>query len=164
MARRRTASDRRQRAWLRDFLTRRTAPKGSATFVATELAHRNHALDKALGNGHQRARDLFRLDHLADEADDTAAWRRGKTLTDLLDGVTGNRALVIALGIVLAAYEDAWSTDTWRHPDTADARYLMFLMANGYTPSDVEQLVLGAPIAAPTDEDVDDKAGSVTGE
>jgi hypothetical protein len=50
------------------------------------------------------------------------------------------------VGLVLAAYEDAWSADTWRRPSPADARYLMFLMANGYNPSEVEQLILGAPI------------------
>jgi hypothetical protein len=55
---------------------------------------------------------------------------------------------VVALGIVLAAYEDTRSTDTWRRPSTADARYLMFLMTNGYTPAEVEQLVLSASIPA----------------
>jgi ParB family chromosome partitioning protein len=154
-----------RRAWLRDFLTRRTPPKGSAAFVAAALAHGDHALSHAFGNGHQRARDLFRLGHLTDEADDTAARRQGETLTDLLDGATDNRALVIALGIILATYEDAWTTDTWRRPSPADARYLTFLMANGYQPSDVERRVLGAPIlvddspnAAPDDEDVADPA------
>jgi ParB family chromosome partitioning protein len=137
-----------RRAWLQDFLTRRTPPKGSATFVATALAHGDHALSRAFTNGNHRARDLFRLGHLTDEADDTADRRRGKTLTGLLDGASDNRALVVALGMILAAYEDAWSTDTWRRPSPADVRYLMFLMANGYQPSDVEQLILGAPISS----------------
>jgi ParB family chromosome partitioning protein len=140
-----------RRAWLTNFLTRRTPPKGSAAFIATALAHGDHALSRAFTNGNQRARDLFRLDHLTDEADDTADRRRGKTLTGLLDGASDNRALVVALGIILAAYEDTWSTDTWRRPSTADARYLMFLTTNGYNPSEVEQLVLGVPI--PTDHE-----------
>jgi ParB family chromosome partitioning protein len=144
-----------RRAWLRDFLARRTAPKGSAGFVATALAHGDHALSRAFTNGSHRARDLFRLGHLTDEPDDSTDRQRGKTLTGLLDGASDNRALVVALGIVLAAYEDAWSTDTWRRPGPADARYLMFLTANGYTPSAVEQLVLGAPIAA-ADNDAED--------
>jgi ParB family chromosome partitioning protein len=105
-----------RRAWLTDFLTRRTPPNGSAAFVAAALAHGDHALSRAVTNGRQRARDLFRLDHLTDDADDTAARRRGKTLTGLLDGASDNRALVVALGIILAAYEDAWTTDTWRRP------------------------------------------------
>jgi ParB family chromosome partitioning protein len=133
-----------RRAWLRDFLTRRTPPKGSAGFVATALAHGDHALTRAFGNGHQRARDLFRLDCLTEQPDDRR--RGGNTPADLLDGASDNRALVVALGIVLAACEDSWNTDTWRRPTTADARYLMFLMANGYTPSEVEQLILGALI------------------
>jgi ParB family chromosome partitioning protein len=135
-----------RRGWLRDFLTRPTPPKGSAAFVATGLAHGDHALTKAFGNGHQRARDLFRLDHLTDEPADTADQRRGNTITGMLEGASDNRALVVAPGLVLAAYEDAWSTDTWRRPSPVDARYLMFLMTNGYNPSEVEQLILGAPI------------------
>jgi ParB family chromosome partitioning protein len=146
-----------RRTWLRDFLTRRTPPKGSAAFVTTALAHGNHALTKAFGNGHHRARDLFRLYCLTEQPDDR---RRGNTLTDLLDGASDNRALVVALGIVLAAYEDSWNTDTWRHPTAADARYLMFLTANGYEPSDVEQLVLGAPIP-PTTGEPEDGEGEV---
>jgi hypothetical protein len=86
-----------RRAWLRDFLAWRTAPKGSARFVAAALAHGDHTLAKAFGNGNHRARDLFRLDRLTGEADDTADRRRGKTLTDLLDGASGNRLLVVPL-------------------------------------------------------------------
>jgi ParB family chromosome partitioning protein len=150
-----------RRAWLRDFLTRRTAPKGSAAFVATALAHGDHALSRAFTNGHHRAPDLFRLGHLTDEADGTVERRRGKTLTGLLDGASDNRALVVALGIVLAAYEDAWTTDTWRRPSAGDARYLMFLMTNGYTPSEVEQLILGAPIPT-TDADPEADTGEAS--
>ncbi|MDQ1675045.1 MAG: ParB family transcriptional regulator, chromosome partitioning protein [Actinomycetota bacterium] len=135
-----------RRAWLRDFLTRRTPPQGSGAFVATALAHGDHALTRALTNGHHRARDLFRLGHLTDEPESTVDRRRGKTLTGLLDGASDNRALVVALGIILAAHEDTWTTDTWRRPSTANARYLTFLMTNGYTPAEVEQLVLGAAI------------------
>jgi ParB family chromosome partitioning protein len=56
-----------RRAWLRDFLTRRTPPKGTAAFLATVLIEDCHVLTKACGNGHHRARDLFRLGHLTDE-------------------------------------------------------------------------------------------------
>jgi ParB family chromosome partitioning protein len=146
-----------RRAWLRDFLTRRTPPTGTAAFLATVLIHDPHALTRACGNGHHRARDLFRLGHLTDETDAPETRRGRRTPADLLDNATEARALVVALGIVLAAHEDTWDTDTWRHPSTADARYLTFLMGNGYTPAEVEQLVLGAPIAAPTNESEDDE-------
>jgi ParB family chromosome partitioning protein len=154
-----------RRTWLTDFLTRRTPPKGTASFLATCLIHGDHALTKAFGNGHHRAHDLFRLGHLTGEADSPETRRTDRTLTDLLDNATDHRALVVVLGLVLGAYEDSWSTDTWRRPSTADARYLMFIVANGYSPSEVEQLVLGAPIlvndspnVAPDDEDVADPA------
>jgi ParB family chromosome partitioning protein len=138
-----------RRAWLRDFLARRIPPKGTAAYLAAVLLDKDcHPLTKACGNGHHRARDLFRLGHLTDETDAPGTRRGRRTPADLLDGATDARALVVALGLVLAAYEDTWTTDTWRHPGTADARYLTFLTANGYTPAEVEQLVLGAPIPA----------------
>jgi hypothetical protein len=77
-------------------------------------------------NGHHRAGDLFRLGHLTDEPHEADDQRRGKTVTGLLDSTTDNRALVVALGLILAAHEDTWTTDTWRRPSPADARYLMF--------------------------------------
>jgi ParB family chromosome partitioning protein len=150
-----------RRAWLTDFLTRRTTPKGTAAFLATVLLEDCHPLTKAWGNGHHRARDLFRLGHLTDETDAPETRHGRRTPADLLDGATDARALVVTLGLILAAHEDTWTTDTWRHPTAPDARYLMFLMTNGYIPAEVEQLVLGAPIAAPTDEDAADE-GEVT--
>ncbi|MDT7786925.1 MAG: ParB family transcriptional regulator, chromosome partitioning protein, partial [Pseudonocardiales bacterium] len=146
-----------RRAWLTDFLTRRTPPKGTAAFLATVLLHDPHALSRACGNGHHRARELFRLGHLTDETDAPETRRGRRTPADLLDNATEARALVVTLGLVLSAHEDVWTTDTWRRPSTADARYLMFLTANGYTPAQVEQRVLGAPIPAPTDESEDDE-------
>jgi ParB family chromosome partitioning protein len=146
-----------RRAWLTDFLTRRTPPKGTAAYLATVLIHDPHPLTRACGNGHHRARDLFRLGHLTDETDAPETRRGRRTPADLLDNATDARALVITLGLVLAAHEDTWTTDTWRRPSPADARYLTFLTANGYTPAQVEQLVLGAPIAAPTNESDDDE-------
>ncbi|HEY0397689.1 MAG TPA: hypothetical protein VGF00_04850, partial [Acidimicrobiia bacterium] len=144
-----------RRAWLTDFLTRRTPPKGTAAYLATALIHDPHPLTKAVGNGHHRARELFRLGHLTDETDAPETRRGRRTPADLLDTATDARALVVTLGLVLAAHEDTWTTDTWRRPGPADARYLIFLTTNGYTPADVEQLVLGAPIpstSAPEDD------------
>jgi ParB family chromosome partitioning protein len=152
------SADKVRRAWLTDFLTRRTPPKATAAFVATVLIHDPHALTRACGNGHHRARDLFRLGHLTDETDAPDTRRGRRTPADLLDGATDARALVVTLGIVLAAHEDTWTTDTWRHPTPADARYLTFLTTNGYTPAEVEQLVLGAPIpsaSASEDDEVE---------
>jgi ParB family chromosome partitioning protein len=147
-----------RRAWLTDFLTRRTPPKGTAGFLAAVLLDQDcHPLSRACGNGHHRARELFRLGDLTDETDAPETRRGRRTPADLLDNATEARALVVTLGLVLAAHEDTWTTDPWRRPGPADARYLMFLMANGYTPAEVEQLVLGAPIAAPTNESDDDE-------
>jgi hypothetical protein len=101
------------------------------------------------------ARRCIRPGHLTDEPHDADDRRGGRTLADLLDNATDARALVVTLGLVLAAHEDAWIADTWRRPSTADARYLTFLMANGYTPSDIEQAVLGAPRPAQAESHAD---------
>jgi ParB family chromosome partitioning protein len=155
-----------RRRWLRDFLARRTAPKGAAALVATALAHGEQALGRAFGNRHLRALDLFRMDGMTTDDPDYDSTRRGmRGLTTLLDGVSEARALHVVLGIVLSAYEDSWGTDTWRHPGAADVRYLAFLMANGYEPSEVERLVLGAPIPQSDGEgDADDIDGDTARE
>ena len=55
-----------------------------------------------------------------------------------------NRAQVIALALVLGAYEDFTSVDTWRNPTPQDRDYLNQLVEWGYQPSDIEQSVIGS--------------------
>jgi ParB family chromosome partitioning protein len=50
---------------------------------------------------------------------------------------------VIALGVVLAAVEDATGVHSWRNIDPATARYLGLLAELGYVLSDVEKLAAG---------------------
>ncbi len=44
---------------------------------------------------------------------------------------------------MIVAYEDATGKHSWRHVDSATARYLQFLTDAGYTPSPVERLASG---------------------
>jgi ParB family transcriptional regulator, chromosome partitioning protein len=84
-----------------------------------------------------------------------------KTVSDLPEG-SDNRALVIALALVLGALEARTGKDAWRHPapvrDPGDHRiyyghsvtsgdYLRFLAANGYPLSAVETVVTGGRTA-----------------
>ena len=80
-----------------------------------------------------------------------------KAVSDLPEG-SDNRALVIALALVLGALEARCGKDAWRHPapirEPGDDRIyyghqatssdlLRFLAANGYTLSAVEEVVTG---------------------
>ena len=53
------------------------------------------------------------------------------------------RALVILLGMVLGTMEAKTSKNAWRGADTVTRSYLRFLDENGYTLSDIEQVVIG---------------------
>jgi ParB family chromosome partitioning protein len=119
-----------RRRFLRDFLARKTPPKGAAVFVATELAHQAWPLRDALSNS--SAGLLHEL---------TGA-KNGKELAATADRSTDARAQVLALAFVLAGYEASTSTNTWRGTDPGIGRYFAFLAAAGYQLSEVEQLCL----------------------
>ncbi len=126
-----------RREWLTAFLTRKTAPKGTAVFIAVSLAQCPHALTQALTGSHPLVGVLL-------GCPDQAGYGRGATgVLGLLDGASERRAEVITLALVLAAYEDATGKHSWRHLDQATARYLQFLTDAGYTPSPVERLASG---------------------
>jgi hypothetical protein len=52
---------------------------------------------------------------------------------------------VIALAMVLGAYEEHTSTETWRNLHDCDQAYLNTLTRWGYQLSDIETLALGDP-------------------
>jgi ParB family chromosome partitioning protein len=58
------------------------------------------------------------------------------------------RSLVLAAALLLAAWEDKTGPHTWRNPSDDARRYLGQMIAWGYSPSEVEQLIL-----APTTDD-----------
>jgi ParB family transcriptional regulator, chromosome partitioning protein len=116
-------------------------PKGAATFVAECLARDSYMLP-------QHNRDEVTAELLGIEA--AAIY---KAVSDLPEG-SDNRALVIALGLVLGSLESRAGKDAWRNPapvrEPGDDRiyyghsvtsgdYLRFLAANGYTLSAVEK-------------------------
>jgi ParB family chromosome partitioning protein len=61
----------------------------------------------------------------------------------LITAASDTKARVIALGLVLAGYEDATHTGSWRRVDPGTARYLGFLTTCGYVLSDVERRATG---------------------
>ena len=138
-----------RRQFVTTLLARKTLPKGAATFVADCLARDSYMLS-------QHNRDEVAAELLGIEAGSVHA-----ALSDLPSG-SDNRALVIALALVLASLEARTGKDAWRHPapvrEAGDDRiyygrsvtsgdYLRFLAANGYTLSAVEEVVTGTRTA-----------------
>lgn len=116
-----------RRDWLRTLAGRKTAPKGSAALIATALTTDSYVVRKAMESAVPLAAELLGLG--SREAIDKAAGE-----------ATDARAQLIALVVVLAAYEDGTRVDTWRAALTSDRRYFGWLAANGYPLSDVEAL------------------------
>jgi ParB family chromosome partitioning protein len=72
-----------------------------------------------------------------------------KAVSDLSEG-SDNRALVIALALVLGALEARTPKDAWRYGAGAGyglsvrpVDYLAFLVANGYQLAEVERVIVG---------------------
>jgi ParB family chromosome partitioning protein len=139
-----------RRSWVRTLLTRKTAPKGTAALLAAALACDGDVVTRRGGN--DLAADLLGVDR--------AVYGRSPALAALIAPASEARALVLALGVVLAGYEDATHTGSWRTVNPATRRYLTFLADCGYTLADVERRACGqnplpaADTAAAVDEDV----------
>jgi ParB family chromosome partitioning protein len=132
-----------RRSWIRTFLSRKTAPKNAPAFVAAALVHDSYEIRKGAEAGHRLARDLFGYPD-----PDSLHYGAGTAqLAALLGGATDGRAQVVALGVILAGYENCLNGQSWRNPSAANRRYFGFLAVQGYELSDVEQLA-----AAPADD------------
>lgn len=122
-----------RRDWLRTFLARKTAPKGTAAFVGTALA-RDAATIASIG-GNNLAAELLGCG--------SAGYGRSTDLAALITKATEARAQVLTLAQVVAAYEDATDTNSWRHVNDGTRRYLDFVAANGYALDSVERRACG---------------------
>jgi ParB family chromosome partitioning protein len=137
-----------RRQWLRTFLSRKSAPSTAAAFLAGSLARADHAVTQALTGGNFLAHDLLGLPEQA-----PTFGRRARAMVELVGKASDARAQMIALGLVLAAYEEATSRNSWRSVSDSTTRYLRYLEANGYELSTVELRACGeAPLP---DGDVD---------
>ena len=116
--------------WLKAYLARKTPDKGSAIFVAGELARGSWEIRKAMEQGSRMLEQLLGVGRAGRET--------------IADKSTDQRAQVIALAVVLAGLEDSLSRDSWRNPSDAARRYFAFLIEHGYQASDVE-LLIAAP-------------------
>jgi ParB family chromosome partitioning protein len=122
-----------RRDWLTIVLARKTSPKGTAAYVAGELARGSHQLRRAMERSPDLAATLLGAD----------ATHSRQAVSALTDTATDARAQVIGLAVVLGAVENATDVQTWRNPDETVKRYFAFLAANGYVCSEVEQIAAG---------------------
>jgi ParB family chromosome partitioning protein len=140
-----------RREWLTAFLARKTAPKGTLRYLLVELADGGYQLREGMQSQHGLARVLLGLPEPKPE------WTRdqgeGDELADALATATDARAQVIALGLVLGAYEATLGVHTWRNPSERDGRYLAKLAEWGHELSEVEQVVADRATAGVPDGD-----------
>jgi len=139
----------------------------SAVFVCTdpERPHPHHPVlrlrqrkHQAQARGHERGRRRSRPRAAARRHESNKAWHAAepvrrvwrlwgllarKALAALIDRASEPRAQVLGLSVVLAGYEDATHTGSWRHVDPATRRYLTYLADCGYTLADVERRACG---------------------
>ena len=138
-----------RRQFVTTLLSRKTLPRGAATFLADCLARDSYLLTQH--NRDDVAAELLGIDRAA-----------VPTAVSELPAGSDNRALVIALALVLGSLEARTGKDAWRNPapvrDPGDHRtyygysltsgdYLRFLAANGHTLAEVEEVVTGTRTA-----------------
>ncbi len=127
------ASEKPRRAWLAEFVLRKTAPKGAQLFLARQKAHGGYELRRAFNQNHALARQLLDLPV-------------GSTVTDLSDKIatapTPAKATVYDMFLTFCAMEDALSRNAWRYALQAAQEYMTALVGAGYPASDVERLII----------------------
>ena len=138
-----------RRDFVKTLLARKKAPDGALWVIIEALASGGPSLRRQMERGHKEARPLLGLP-ASDVAYGPAAL---DDLLDMLHKATDDRVVVIALGLVLAAYEDATYKEMWRNPasQTGMAHYFKLLEEWGYGLSEIEQLVVDA-VEARADE------------
>lgn len=141
-----------RRTWLREFLAGRTAPPSAAGFIALSLA-----TDSVVADARQRSNNAMAqfILGLVDEPK-TSGYEDREAFTELAAKASEKRALMIALGIVLGAYEGALMGHEWRSTNYSSSapavRYFRYLQLIGYELTAIELRACGETPAAVTDD------------
>ncbi|WP_432565057.1 ParB/RepB/Spo0J family partition protein [Kineococcus sp. SYSU DK003] len=123
-----------RREWLTTFLTRKTAPKDAAAFMAQIVATEPGVLARIEAN--ELAAVLLGL------AENTG-YGRSKVLTEAVAKASDTRAQVLLLAQVLAGCEASLHQNSWRNLAPTTSRYLLRIEEWGYRLADVERLACG---------------------
>lgn len=138
-----------RREWLRNFLSRKTTPKGAQQFIAASVIDGRGRLTGSIPEHHRLALDLLGLPDYS--------WSKTHPILAHIQQQPG-RTMTALLAVTIAAHEEATGTHTWRDPSDDMADYFTALAEWGYTLSDVENLVLGIEPPA-EDDDTGSNAG-----
>lgn len=118
-----------RRTFVTEALTQKTAPKGTAKFVATVMAEHHDVLSK--NGGQVKALEFLGM-------------KRPESLTKALERASDARAQVIAAGIAFGTIETSIGKDSWR--DTYAQYiplYLKVLVEQwGHSPSPIEKAMI----------------------
>ncbi len=134
-----TAAREVRRGWVKTLLTRKTLPTGAGNFIAHALTSDSRLL-------HDHDANTVAAEWFGAEPD---SYGTSRALRDVADQANDKRALVIALGTVLAAYEHDAGDRAWRQDGehSSTGRYLRFLADLGYTLSPVEEYAISSETA-----------------
>jgi ParB family chromosome partitioning protein len=127
-----------RRDWLRQFLTRKTPPKGAEALICEAVVSGQFTLTKAMDAAHPMLRELLGLDT-------ASVYGGGRQAVERLadQQASPKAATMTTLAAVVAAWEASSGKHTWRNSTAWDARVLGALAEWGYQPSEVESLLLG---------------------
>ncbi|RTL61551.1 MAG: hypothetical protein EKK42_34805 [Pseudonocardiaceae bacterium] len=127
-----------RREWLATFAQRKTPPKGVERFVLTCLLAGDHEIRTAMEQKHP----LLRAALGVPEAEGQMWERGGREIAALIEQMataTAKRQLVVLAALLLAAWEDRTSTQTWRHATPDVRRYLGAMIEWGYDAGPLER-------------------------
>jgi ParB family chromosome partitioning protein len=128
-----------RREWLKNFVARKTAPKGAVRYIFSEVAEGDHQLRDGMDKQHEFARELLGLDAPVSRWQQTPG---ADALINTLGNAGDGRAQVITLALVLGAFETTLGVHTWRNPNAGAGRYFTQIAAWGYELSEIEQSVI----------------------
>ena len=124
-----------RRKFIRDLLTRKSPPKRAVQHLLTALAEGAVSLSR---DGNRFACALLGLRE--------PKYGQRNPIASKAKRATADQALIMNVGIMLAAFEVAYDpkhkVNTWRYPTREDKLYFAILKDWGYTLSKVERLVL----------------------
>src|SRR5579872_327423 len=143
-----------RQAWIKELLTRKDVPADALPVILGALTgcwwtRWDRSLSEAISDGHKLAGELLGLTGSGTES-------AGDLITAALRTASPARQQVIALGLVLAAWEATLTDETWRRyvpsikqeyrmsGTSVAGRYLLLLAGWGYTLSDIEKLPVSA--------------------
>lgn len=121
-----------RRAWVKNLLTRKQAPKGWQYFTVHAITH--HA-ETASGYDGKVAAEM-----VGAKVEESNAWAWNPLRDHVAKSTARPEFSLIAL--VCAGYEKTIAKDSWRSPSQSHRDYLNQLVTWGYTLSEVEQIIL----------------------